>query len=82
MAQKHAWQLRDDDGTTCRFGCLRCMGVLHTRNATPDDRHGVREWRLGSTVQRLTRKEGPPACEGRGEVKVTLQGRHVVKVRA
>lgn len=82
MAKKHHWSLKGDDGEICRFACVSCGGVLLTRNATPDDRHGPREWRLGAQVLPLSRKMGPPACEGRGKVKLTRVGRHVMKERA
>jgi len=78
----HHWRPIGDDGTIQTFQCLCCRGKLTTRKATPDDRTGIRQWSLGGVTLRLERKQGPPHCEGRGTVKVTLQGRHQVKVRA
>lgn len=78
---RHHWTLQDDDGTTCRFRCISCGGILATRTALPDVR-SARVWTIGAAVARLRKVDATPACEGRGKVKITLQGRHQVKVRA
>ena len=78
---RHHWTLQDDDGTTCRFRCISCGGVLATRTATPDVR-SARAWTVGAAVTRLRKVDATPACEGRSKVKMTRVGRHVVKSRA